>query len=130
MKKYIIVMALSLFVSFNANAEDMREISFNCHDLAFTVIPSVNTISFSNIELFSIAEMISDIPIGYNLKTGNTINAKYHWNNTTLIKLVFDKEIKEYVDGEMADIRFSFDDNDGIYLEDQSLKCKAKVKNL
>ena len=36
----------------------------------------------------------------------------------------------EYADGEKAEVKFSFDDNDGISLEEESLKCNVRVKNI
>lgn len=130
MRKYIVVIILTLLFSFNANAEKMQEYSFHCPELSFAIIPSVTTINFSNIDLFSIAEMVADRPIGYTQNSGKTINANFHWYYTTVIELKFQKGITEYADGEEAEVKFSFDDNDGISLEDQSLKCKVRVKNI
>lgn len=125
MKKHIIFLAISLFLSSNASSAQIKIHSFKCPELAFAITPSLSTINFSNIELFSIAEMVSDLPIGFTSNSNKTLIAKYHWHSTTVIELRFSKDFKTYNDGEVADVILSFDDNDGIYLEDQSLKCKV-----
>ncbi|WP_419175106.1 hypothetical protein [Desulfosediminicola sp.] len=130
MRKYIIFIVLILLISSKSNASEMTRFSFICKDLSFTINPSVQTIEFSNIHLFSVAEMIAGIPMGYTTQNLKAVNTQYNWHNTTIITIDFDKEIRRYFDGEMAEIEFSFDDNDGIYLEAKKLACKTGVNNI
>lgn len=126
MKKPILFLIFIFLFSKNAVGADLEKTTFTCPDLTFTVSPVVNTVNFSNIRAFGVGEMISDIPIGMTLNKNSVMKAEYNWYYTTKIEIKFDQKLWQYEHNGVANIEFSFDDDDGIYLEAEPLKCVVK----
>ncbi len=127
MKKLFLLFILTASLSSNVNSDELHKVTFTCPELIFTLTPSINSVSFSNITIFGIAEMIPDIPLGSTFTKHNTLRAEYHWDYVTSIDIEFPKQVLEFKNGDTTVIKFSFDDGDGVYLDDESLQCSVNI---
>ncbi|WP_028864790.1 hypothetical protein [Psychromonas aquimarina] len=127
MKKILLLLLTVSASSFAADFK-MDTAKFDCPDLEFELNLTTNTVTFSNIRYFGIAEMIADAPLGFTWSRKDTVKAEYNWFYTTEIKIRFLKKIYEMESGSYTDIFVEFDDNDGItnsYNSNKKMTCKV-----